>query len=299
MQIMGDRDKLREAGSIASQVMESTLKKVKEGAKLLDVSVYAEGLIGELGAEPAFPINISINERAAHYTPDIDDDSVFKKGELVKVDIGVHVDGYIGDIERSKAIGGGHKELIKAAEEALENAINTIKPGVRTNEVGGVVEKTIKGYGFLPVSNLTGHMLTEWNLHGGVTVPNVETMHGYKFQNGDVFALEPFSTDGAGKVGDEPKAMIFRFLQDKPLRMREARIINDFVKENYKTLPFAERWIAGLVPKFKLGLALRQLVSTGVFHAYHVLKEKENGVVAQAENTIRVTSSGCEILTKH
>jgi methionyl aminopeptidase len=278
--------------------MGATYKKVKAGARLLDVATFAEGLIVEMGARPAFPINISINERAAHYTPDVDDPSVFEKGDLVKLDIGVHVDGYIGDIARSKAIGGGHKELIAAAESALENAISALKPGVWTNEIGGIVEKTIKDFGFLPVSNLTGHMLTEWNLHGGMVVPNVRTMTGYKFKEGDVFAIEPFSTDGAGRVVDETSAMIFRFLANKPLRMREARIILSHVKENYSTLPFAERWIAGLVPRFKLGLALRQLISSKSLHAYHILKEKNSGFVAQAEHSIRVTSGGCEILTE-
>jgi len=291
-------DKYREAGRIAAEVMDAAYKKVKEGARLLEVADYAEGLIVEMGARPAFPLNISINERAAHYTPDVDDPSVFESGDLVKLDIGVHIDGYIGDIARSKAIGGGHKELIAAAEGALENAISAVKPGVKTNEIGGIVEKTIKDFGFLPVSNLTGHMLTEWNLHGGTVVPNVRTMTGYTFREGDVFAIEPFSTDGAGRVVDETNAMIFRYIQDKPLRMQEARNILTHVKEKYSTLPFAERWVAGLVPRFKLGLALRQLVSSKSIHAYHILKEKEGGLVAQAEHSIRVTSGGCEILTE-
>ncbi len=295
---MAGDDKFREAGRIAAEVMDAAIKKVKEGARLLEVADYAEGLIVEMGAKPAFPINISINERAAHYTPDVNDPMVFEKGDLVKLDIGVHVDGYIGDIARSKAIGGGHKELISAAEAALENAISALKPGVGTNEIGGIVEKTIKDFGFLPVSNLTGHMLTEWNLHGGIVVPNVRTMHGYKFREGDVFAIEPFSTDGAGKVVDEPNTMIFRYLADKPLRMREARIILGHVKENYSTLPFAERWVAGLVPRFKLGLALRQLVSSRSIHPYHILRDQAGGLVAQAEHSVRITSGGCEILTE-
>ena len=152
---MSEDDKSAQAGGIAHEVLEATLKKVREGAKLLDVATFAEGLIAEMGAKPAFPINISINDRAAHYTPEVDDSAVFSRGDLVKIDIGVHVDGYIGDIARSVAVGGGHKELITAVEAALENAINAIKPGAMSNEIGGIVEETIKGFGFLPVSNLT------------------------------------------------------------------------------------------------------------------------------------------------
>lgn len=293
-----NKDKISEAGRIAAEVMEDVLAKVGEGVKLLEVANFAEESIINKGARPAFPINISINEKAAHYTPDVDDESVFRKGDLVKVDIGVHIDGYIGDIARSKAIGGGHKELIKASESALEKAIDIIKPGLMTSDVGAVVEETIQSFGFKPISNLTGHMLTEWNLHGGVTVPNVKTMHGYKFKEGDTFAIEPFATTGIGRVVDQPNAMIFRYLGERPLRMREARLILEHIKENYSTLPFAERWIADLVPKFKLNTALRALVASKALHAYHVLKEKDNGLVSQAEHSILVTSGGCEILTQ-
>jgi methionyl aminopeptidase len=145
-------DKYVQAGGIAAEVIKETMGRVREGAKLLDVAVFAEGLIKEKEAKSAFPINISVNERAAHYTPDVDETTVFKKGDLVKIDIGVHVDGYIGDIARSKAIGSGHKELIKAAEAGLENAINAVKPGAMTNEIGGIVEKTIKERGFFSQS---------------------------------------------------------------------------------------------------------------------------------------------------
>lgn len=293
-----NKDKISEAGRIAAEVMEDVLAKVGEGVKLLEAANFAEESIINKGARPAFPINISINEKAAHYTPDVDDESVFRKGDLVKVDIGVHIDGYIGDIARSKAIGGGHKELIKASESALEKAIDIIKPGLMTSDVGAVVEETIQSFGFKPISNLTGHMLTEWNLHGGVTVPNVKTMHGYKFKEGDTFAIEPFATTGIGRVVDQPNAMIFRYLGERPLRMREARLILEHIKENYSTLPFAERWIADLVPKFKLNTALRALVASKALHAYHVLKEKDNGLVSQAEHSILVTSGGCEILTQ-
>lgn len=295
---MVDEDKYREAGRIAALVMEEGLKKVNVGEKLLEVAEFVEKRISDLGGKPAFPINISINERAAHYTPDADDESVFKEGDLVKLDIGVHVDGFIGDIARSKDLEGGHKELIKAAERALDAAVSLIKPGVRSNEVGQVIEETISSFGFKPVSNLTGHALTAWNLHGGVVIPNVRTMHGYEFKAGDVFAIEPFSTNGAGRVVDEPRAMIFRYLGERPIRMREARVLLAHIKEHYSTLPFAERWIAPVVPKNKLGLALKQLVVSKALHAYHVLKEKEKGFVAQAEDSIRVTEDGCVVLTR-
>jgi len=294
-------EKYRLAGSIAGEVMTYGLGMLEEGKSLLEVATSIESLIAKKGAKPAFPANISINERAAHYTANVDDATVFKKGDVVKLDIGVHVDGYIGDIARTKIIGessGAKQKLAEASEKALENAIGAIKPGKHTGEIGGVIEETIRGYGFNPIVNLTGHMLKHYELHGGIVIPNVKTPHGYEFKEGDVFAIEPFATTGSGKVIDESIALIFRYEKDARVRLDDARKILNHAKENYNKLPFAERWIAHLVPRFKLGTAIRQLVELGALHPYKILKEKENGTVSQSEDTIVVTKDGCEVLTR-
>ncbi len=297
---MSDLKVYRESGEIAREVMKAGLKMIKPGKKLLEVAERVEEKIAEADARPAFPCNISVNEVAAHYSPQAWDSKVFEKGDLVKLDVGVHLDGYIADIARTISVDGGggeNKKLIKAAEEALAEAIDMIRPGVLTNQVGERIEEVITGHGFTPISNLTGHKLGRYNLHAGVLVPNVKTRHGNEFREGEVFALEPFATNGLGKVIDDPNAIIFRYLRDRPLRMREARVILRHAKENYGPLPFAERWVANLVPKFKLNQALRQLVYSKALHAYHILKEKERGLVAQAEHTVIVKKDGCEIIT--
>ncbi len=291
-----DDEKYKKAGKIAADIMEEGLKMIKPGAKLLDVANAVEGLIKEKGVKPAFPVNISVNAVAAHYSPDAWDESTFKDGDLVKLDIGVHLDGYIADIAKSRGLGGS-SELIEASEEALKNAIDAIKPGVKTNEVGAVVEDTIKGYGFKPIRNLTGHMLTPGNLHGGIVIPNVNTRHGDVIEKGQVFAIEPFATDGFGRVVDDANAIIFRYLADRPVRMKEARNILKYAKENFGTLPFAERWISHLMPRLKLNHAMRQLISARALYAYHILREKERGAVSQAEHTVIVTGDGCEVTT--
>ncbi|MEE8402733.1 MAG: type II methionyl aminopeptidase [Candidatus Hydrothermarchaeaceae archaeon] len=293
---MDGEDQYKKAGKIAAGVMEEGLKMIEPGAKLLDVANAVEALIDEKGAKPAFPVNISVNAVAAHYSPDAWDESTFKDTDLVKLDIGVHLDGYIADIAKSKGPSESSK-LIRASEEALQTAIDAIKPGVMTNDVGAAIEDTIKGYGFKPVSNLTGHMLRQWNLHGGIIIPNVNTRHGDLIEEGQVFAVEPFATDGAGRVVDEGNAIIFKYLADRPIRMRAGRNILKYVKANFGTLPFAERWIAHLMPRLKLNHAMRQLISAKALYAYHILREKEHGTVSQAEHTVIVTKDGCEITT--
>ncbi len=295
---MTEIENYAKAGVIAAEVMEEGLKKIEVGVKLLDVAIFVEDSIRAKGAKPAFPCNISVNDIAAHYSPQAWSEEKFKKGDLVKLDLGLHLDGCIADIAVSKDLGGGNGKLIKASADALEAAIEAIKPGTLTNEVGAVVEDTIRGAGFEPISNLTGHVLSKWNLHGGALVPNVRVRHGDVIREGDVIALEPFATKGAGRVVDENEAVIFKYLQDRPLRMPEARDILKHVKENYSTLPFAERWISHLVPRFKLNMALRQLVQSEALYAYHVLREKERGLISQAEHTVVVKKDGCEVMTK-
>lgn len=289
----------KKAGEIAKEVLEEGLKKIKPGVKLLEVAEFVEARIIEKGGKPAFPCNISVNEIAAHYSPTAWDERTFEKGDLVKLDIGVHVNGYIADVAKSIDLGnkGENKKLIEASEEALKNAIDMIKPGVKTSEIGETIEETIKGFGFVPVSNLTGHQLQRWRLHGGMFIPNVKIRGGEEIKEGDVIAIEPFATNGFGRVVDQSEAIIFRYLQDRPLRMKEARVILQYAKENFNTLPFAERWVANLVPRFKLSQALRQLIYSKAIHAYHILREKDKGIVSQAEHTVIVTKEGCEVTT--
>lgn len=296
-----EKNDYKKAGRIAKQSLEYGLNLIEENASLLEVVEKIERFIKEKGAEPAFPVNVSINDRAAHYTASVDDKTVFSKGDVVKLDIGVHVNGYIGDIARTKIVGNesGEKEkLIEASEKALENAVSFIKPGVKTGEVGKVIEETIRSYGFNPVVNLTGHKLEKYELHGGIPVPNIATKADYEFKEGDVFAIEPFATNGVGKVKDENVALIFRYEKDARIRLQDARKILEHAKARYKKLPFAERWIANLVPKFKLGIAIRHLVENKALHAYKILREESHSIVSQAEDTIIVTKDGAEILTR-
>ncbi len=295
---MEEIEHYKRAGAIAADVMKEALPRIEAGMKLVDLARFVEDLIVERGGKPAFPCNISVNDIAAHYSPLAEDSSTFSKGDLVKLDIGVHVEGYIADIARSKAVGGGHEDIIRASEKALEAIIATIKPGVRTNEIGALVEDVITSSGFRPISNLTGHVLSRWNLHGGALVPNVRTRHSTEIREGDAIALEPFATNGLGRVVDESEAIIFRYIADRPLRMKEARDILAHVKGRYDALPFAERWISHLMPKLRLTQALRQLVQTKALHAYHILREKERGLVSQAEDTVIVTADGCTVITR-
>lgn len=287
----------RRAGKLVAEVREQARPLVKPGTTLLEIAEAVEELITQKGAKPAFPCNVSVNEIAAHYSPPADDDTTIKEGDMVKVDVGVHVDGYIGDTAFTIAT-GEKQELVQTVERALEAEIAAIKPGIDVGELGGIVEDTATAAGFKPIRNLTGHSLARWNLHAGLTVPNVKEETGQKLSVGDVVALEPFVTDGAGYVEDQKKVYIFRYLYDRPVRLRMAREFLRDVKRAYDGLPFAERWLAKRMSKLRLELTLRELVGVGALWPYHVLAERAGGKVAQAEHTVIVTEQGCEVTTR-
>lgn len=287
----------RKAGKLVAEVREQARPLVKPGVTLLEIAESVEELIAQKGVKPAFPCNISVNEIAAHYSPPADDDTTIKEGDMVKVDLGIHVDGYIGDTAFTIAT-GEKQELVQTVERALEAEIGAVKPGIDVGELGRIVEETATAAGFKPIRNLSGHSLARWNLHAGLTVPNVKGETGQTLSVGDVVALEPFVTDGAGYVEDQQKVYILRYLYDRPVRLRMARELLRDVKRAYDGLPFAERWLAKKMSKLRLELTLRELVGVGALLPYHVLAERAGGKVAQAEHTVIITEDGCEVTTR-
>lgn len=290
-------EKYRKAGKLLAGVREQIRPLVKSGVSLLEIAETAEKLIIDSGAKPAFPCNVSVNEVAAHYSPPAEDDTVIKPGDMVKVDLGAHIDGYIADTAFTVAT-GEKAEMVQAVEKALEAAIAAVKPGVDVGEIGKVVEETATTAGFKPIRNLTGHSLARWDLHAGLTIPNVKETTGQVLKVGDVLAIEPFITDGVGFVEDKKNLYIFRYLRDVPTRLRMSRELLRDVKRDYDGLPFAERWLAKRMSKLRLELTLRELVGIGAFWPYYVLAERANGKVAQAEHTVIVNETGCEVTTR-
>ncbi len=289
----------KQAGKIASKIREESRSLIMVGESLLDVAETIEQMIKEEGAKPAFPVNISINEIAAHYTPEFGSESSLGETDLVKVDLGIEVNGALSDTAYSVDLSGKNEKLVQASQDALAKAIATIKPGVNVGSIGAVVEETIKSFGFKPISNLAGHMIRSNELHAGIDIPNVKTDDPYEFQEGDIFAVEPFATNGAGYVEDLEQVEIFSVYMPANIRMRQSRKIAEYVLKNFGTLPFAERWIRKeFTSRLLVSAALKEMLQSHLLRGYPVLREAGKGLVAQTEHTILVTKTGCEVLTK-
>ncbi|WP_254821994.1 type II methionyl aminopeptidase [Haloglomus halophilum] len=285
-------EKHREAGEILAEVRDEAAEKVEVGASHLEIAEWAEDRIRELGGEPAFPVNISIDEEAAHATPSVDDESTFGE-EMVNLDIGVHVDGWLADTAVTVDL-SGNPELAEASEQALEAALDVVEAGVSTGDIGAEVEDVIEGYGFNPVVNLTGHGLGHWEQHTSPNIPNRAVSQGATLEAGDVVAIEPFATDGSGKVKEGSEEEIYALEREASVRNRQARQALEQIVDEFKTLPFATRWLE----TSRAEMALRRLEQNGVVHGYPVLKEQEGYLVSQKEHTVIVTEDGCEVTTR-
>ena len=283
-------EKYREAGEILTTVMAEARDLIEPGATHLEVAEHAEGRIREEGAGLAFPVNISVNEEASHATPARDDDTEFGE-DVVCLDIGVHVDGYIADAAVTVDL-AGETELVEAAEEALAAAVDAAGPGVPVGELGAEIESVIDAYGYTPVYNLSGHGVQEYDAHTGPNVPNRGVERSVELEPGQVVAVEPFATDGRGKVGEGNEEEIFELVNDRSVRNRAARRTLEEIR-GFDGLPFAARWLESS----RSEMALRRLKTGGVVKGYPVLKEEDGRLVSQAEHTLVVTEDGVEVTT--
>jgi methionyl aminopeptidase len=290
--------KYRLAGRIASEVRNASRQFVRAGVPIIDICEGIEKLIRDKGGEWAFPCNVCINEIAAHYTSPPLDQLVVPPNSMVKVDLGVHVDGYIADTAITICLDKRYENMYTTAQRALQAAIATLQPGVKTSRIGSVIQKTIESQGFKPISNLTGHQLAQYIIHSGNSIPNVEQFNGHKLEEGEVYAIEPFVTmaDATGEVRNGKNFHIFRFMRDRKPKGIEAKVLLKKIWSSFRTLPFSERWIyygnnEGFRNAFLEVLASKSVMS------YPVLIEASSCLVAQAEHTILITKDGCEVLT--
>jgi len=276
------------AGEIASKVRRYGKNLIKPGVSFLDVANKVELKISELGGKPAFPAQFSINNIAAHYTPIVGDLSKFEKGDLVKFDHGVQIDGAIADTAISVDL-GNHSKLIKASETALKVAIDNVKPGITNGEIGALIEETIVSKGFKPIKNLSGHGLSEYTVHTPPSMVNYDSGERVKLKKGQIIAIEPFASTGTGLVTEGKGSEIYSLISQNPVRNTQARNILKFIKSEYKMLPFAKRNLLNDFSKFEIAIGISNLIKRGILMEYGVLPEQDpSSLVAQTEHTIIV-----------
>ncbi len=290
--------KLIKSGQIAKNAADLALRLVKPGVGVSEIAITIEKYIRELGGEPAFPVNIGINNVAAHYTPVYSDTLTIPEQGVVKIDLGVHVEGYIADTAVSIPLSPVFEGLVEASRRALEKALEVLHPGIRASEIGRVIEITIKSYGFNPIKNLSGHGIEKYTIHSGVTIPNYADIFArYRLTSG-VYAIEPFATNGVGLVKELNFATIYALKRiKKALREDVAKFYNKVYGERL-TLPFTLRWYVTSSDEYNTYLEIiEHLAEKNALVKYPVLVEKTNGYVSQFEHTVVITGKDVIVTT--
>ncbi len=285
------QERYEQAGAVAKDILTKGAGMIRPGVSLLEVAAWVEEETLARGCGIAFPVNISLNEAAAHDTPSPGDTRVFAAGDLVKLDIGIHLDGYIADTACSIDLGTSPL-LVEASVAARDAAIQAVRPGVTIGELGTIIAAEIEKRECVPVANLTGHGLDQYRLHMGPNVPNIAVTGGAAIEEGMVLAIEPFASTGTGLVSDQRRVEIYSQQVWRPVRMPSARKILAEI-DGRKGMPFARRHLKTPKPD----LAINRLVLDQVLHPYPVLADIPGSKVSQAEHTMIVTADGCIVTT--
>ena len=275
----GEKRNILEAGKLGKKALELASTLIEPGTLFLEVAEKVENFIRESGGVPSFPLNLSINNEAAHFTPAPNDKKVFKTGDLVKVDIGASVGGYLSDNATTVEVGenGQYSDLIECPRKALDKALSVLRPNIEINRIGQAIEEVIHAYGFKPVKNLGGHGIKKNDLHSTIFVPNYDDGNRRRIEDGQLIAIEPFASTGIGMIHNGMGGNIYIFSGTKPKP-------NDPVIKNFNTLPFAERWLAKIEPDYKEYLKKNKFMKQ-ISH-FAVLKEHKGAMISQAEHTV-------------
>ena len=287
------------AGKIAGEVRENVRKKNWIGSTLAEICEHVESEIIKRGAKCAFPVNTSMNEVAAHYTAEPNDPKTVSDSDLVKIDLGAQINGYIADTAVTVNYDAQYDSLVQAAENALQSAMSMIKVGVKSKDVGRKIQDTIMDMGFKPIANLSGHSLDQYTIHAGKTVPNMWSIGSFDFSENEAYACEPFVTakNGLGFVRNGKIKNIFALASRKRTKDDEANKLLEFIWNNFNMLPFALRWIVNEWEEKEARKLLDFLVKKKAVKAYAILVEASGKTVAQAEHTFIPTQTGVTVTT--
>jgi len=291
---------LREAGRIAAAARDHGAALIRPGASVRAVCEAVEDEIRRRGGQPAFPAQSSRNHVAAHYCPSPEDDTAYETGDVAKLDIGVHVDGWVVDTALTVNVGDvpANRRLVQAAEAALEAAIGAAAAGVPVAHVAAIIEATIRAHRVRPVTNLCGHGVGRWLVHCAPPVPNVPEGSTAVLAEGAAIAIEPFATTGAGRVVERGEPQVFRLVERETLPAGDgisARVLD--AMRAMHGLPFARRQLAGL-PRDEMEVSLAALLKQRRVMAYPPLVEPTGALVAQSEHTVWLGREGVEVLTR-
>ncbi|KAK9437283.1 methionine aminopeptidase [Metarhizium brunneum] len=311
----------RQAAETHRQVRQWAQKNIKPGQTLTEIANGIEDsvrrLVGHDGlsegdaihAGMAFPLGLNIDEIAAHFSPNSGNKTVLQHNNVMKIDIGVHVNGRIVDSAFTMAFDPMYDNLLAAVKDATNTGVREAGIDVRLGELGGYIQEAMESYEceingttypIKPIRNITGHSILHYSIHGSKSVPSVKTNDTTKMEEGDVFAIEPFGSTGKGKVYDQGEVSHYALRSDAPkvdLHLSSAKSLLYSIKKNFSTLPFCRRYLDRIGHE-KYLLGLNHLVKSGIVEDYPPLVDQKGSYTAQFEHTILLRPTVKEVISR-
>ncbi|KAF8846131.1 peptidase M24A, methionine aminopeptidase [Paxillus ammoniavirescens] len=306
---------IRRAAEVHRQVRQRARKFIRPGMTMTEIAEYIEdgtrALVEENGLDAGvgFPTGLSLNNCAAHYTPNAGDTTILQSGDVLKVDFGVHVKGRILDSAFTLTFEPTYDKLVEAVQAATNTGVREAGIDVRLGELAGYIQETMESYevevnGKLipvkPIENLSGHSINLYQIHGGKSVLLVKNEDQTRMEEGDYFAIETFGSTGRGRVVDSGDCSHYAKILDAPrvpLRLTSAKALLKTITSNFGTLPFCRRYL-DRVGESKYLLALNHLVQQGIVHDYPPLCDVKGAMTAQFEHTILLRPTVKEVVSR-
>ncbi|KAA1467880.1 peptidase M24A, methionine aminopeptidase [Dentipellis sp. KUC8613] len=306
---------IRRAAEVHRQVRQHARKFIRPGMTMTEIAEYIEdgtrALVEADGLEAGigFPTGLSLNNCAAHYSPNAGDTIVLQKEDVLKVDFGVHVKGRIVDSAFTLTFEPTYDKLLEAVKAATDTGIKEAGIDVRLGEIAGAIQETMesyevevgsKVYPVKAIENLSGHSINLYQIHGGKSVLLVKNEDQTKMEEGEYFAIETFGSTGRGRVVESGDCSHYAKNVDAPhvpLRLQSAKSLLKSINKNFGTLPFCRRYLdrAG---ESKYLLALNHLVAQGIVQDYPPLCDARGSMTAQFEHTILLRPTVKEVVSR-
>ncbi|KAI9785736.1 MAG: Methionine aminopeptidase 2 [Geoglossum umbratile] len=311
----------RQGAEIHRQVRQWAQKNIKPGQTLTEIAEGIEdgvrALTGHQGLEEGdnfkggmgFPTGLSLNNCAAHYTPNAGNKIVLQKQDVMKVDFGVHINGRIVDSAFTMSFDPVYDNLLAAVKDATNTGVREAGIDVRMCDIGAAIQEAMESYEVTiggttypvkSIRNLNGHDILPYSIHGGKSIPIVKGGDQTKMEEGETFAIETFGSTGKGFVRDDLETSHYAKRVDAPnvsLRLSSAKSLLNTITKNFGTLPFCRRYLDRLgQDKYLLGL--NNLVASGIVEAYPPLCDVKGSYTAQYEHTILLRPTVKEVISR-
>ncbi|XP_041934054.1 methionine aminopeptidase 2 [Alosa sapidissima] len=305
----------RQAAEAHRQVRQYVRSWIRPGMAMIDICERLENcsrtLIKEdgLNAGLAFPTGCSLNNCAAHYTPNAGDPTVLQYDDVCKIDFGTHINGRIIDCAFTVTFNPKYDRLLEAVKDATDTGIRIAGIDVRLCDVGESIQEVMESYEVeidgktfqvKPIRNLNGHSIGQYRIHAGKTVPIVKGGEATRMEENEVYAIETFGSTGKGVVHDDMECSHYMKNFDVghvPIRLPRAKHLLNVINENFGTLAFCRRWLDRL-GESKYLMALKNLCDLGIIDPYPPLCDAKGSHTAQFEHTILLRPTCKEVVSR-